>query len=1415
MSNVVSDLQVRVSVDSAAAERDLKSLSQNVTSFGESFKQGLGIGAGVTAMQAGFSAIGVGFGSLKSSVIDFNQQLDASTAVFTRYFDGNKATAESFLNTLKGFAATTPFEFKDLSQFAVRLQNANTNANDIIPTLKAIGNASSATGALSKESMDRITLALTQMQMKGKVTGEEMLQLTEANVPAWNILAEATGKPIAVLQKMASEGKITSDVFIKGFRAMYENAGLMEGASKSLAGALSTVRDVGTQAFADIGRSVYEMATQGANALAGFLSSDDFQAWVNAAKIGLDVVVEGVRGLISALQPVGAVIATAFHQFTAGDFGAAVATVTGAIQTALNGVIETAQAVAQRMFGAGANLINELAGGIVSGASQTLTAAVDTVASTIAAFLIGNSPPPEGPLARIREGGANTIAAWGEGAASAADRAVKPAADAIASNLSELKIAGRDVDASIRDIGQSIQDVEHASRDLKYAADDIKTAYNDQIAMIDDQIKGLQRAQDTQRDREKLELGLEEIQLRQAEIAAMGNKELRAQIQTRLEGLKASTADRKNQEAMADAQQAVAGSEKDRLKAKLDAKKLDDQERDLRERLKKAKPEERSKIRQQLQELGLRRQIEAAEGKEREAAAQRRLQDAEAKQGELSLQQQLNGLVDKEALAAIKTRRDALGLRKEELGLQEQTERIQREIAMVPLKEQRDALVTSRDAMLRPLQEQLETLTRQKSALGEQRQEMQNYKADITAATQGLRDQAAAAKEAAKSAAENAPRPSVDKSFTPDAVAEAAINKAKEAGAKLAAGLRDGFSSMFDRLVPESIRTAFSGISQRLANDGVPGLIHAVGNGLGAAVPVFAGKLAEWYGVFLDWARENQSRLLAKLADLQDSVRDWIGKAAGPIADQFYDWTLAFLTWATDSGPKLLDKLAALGADILQWIGDDARKIEGRLLDWGASFVAWVAPRIPELLTQLGQLGARMVEWMGTNLGDLLDGLGKWASALVEWVAPKVPPLLAELGKLLVNVTGWLIGTALPAIVVKLAEWGVALIEWVAPRIAGLIVEVGKLLVRLVQWFDTDAAPAIRKQLGEWGDAFLAWVPVAIPKMLAELVKLQLKLVAWITTEAVPAITAAAVEFGAGMLEGMKRGLSDNWGSLKDWITENIGKQLPEWMQKLLGIHSPSTVFADMGQNLILGLIAGMESKKGDLLEAAGGLLSFGDLAGGSGSALLEQIGAIASKIGGGDFARAAVAISASETGGGKLLSEVGGTGAQGPFQFDPVGELRNFAKYLGVSVEQAGLISRAQPMLAAQWALENYLGDALREGLAQGLSGAELANFGSQVGQRPYGDNWKKAGEWYRNLFPGYAAGGWAGLHGPELAMLGERGPEYVVPNHLLGGGGGGGAVQEHEFIIRDPSGRTLANWYVIGRDIAIRRAQESPGAL
>jgi TP901 family phage tail tape measure protein len=71
-----------------------------------------------------------------------------------------------------------------------------------------------------------------------------------------------------------------------------------------------------------------------------------------------------------------------------------------------------------------------------------------------------------------------------------------------------------------------------------------------------------------------------------------------------------------------------------------------------------------------------------------------------------------------------------------------------------------------------------------------------------------------------------------------------------------------------------------------------------------------------------------------------------------------------------------------------------------------------------------------------------------------------------------------------------------------------------------------------------------------------------------------------------------------------------------------------------------------------------------------------------------------------------------------------------------------------------------------------------------------------------------GYAAGGWAGLHGPELAWLGEGGPEYVVSNPALRSGAGMGAQQTLTINVAI-GGRVAEQIVVEGYELAATRGR------
>jgi tape measure domain-containing protein len=79
----------------------------------------------------------------------------------------------------------------------------------VIPSLTAVGNAASGLG-LGAEGMDRVVTALGQIKMKGRVQGDEMLQLAEAGINANAYLEKAFHLTPQQLQKAQQAGKISA-----------------------------------------------------------------------------------------------------------------------------------------------------------------------------------------------------------------------------------------------------------------------------------------------------------------------------------------------------------------------------------------------------------------------------------------------------------------------------------------------------------------------------------------------------------------------------------------------------------------------------------------------------------------------------------------------------------------------------------------------------------------------------------------------------------------------------------------------------------------------------------------------------------------------------------------------------------------------------------------------------------------------------------------------------------------------------------------------------------------------------------------------------------------------------------------------------------------------------------------------------
>lgn len=228
----------------------------------ESTKRALRKGLGSEAMAAsesiatGLAAATAALAAFGVASIKLAGDMDASRKALTTLLGDAKA-AEKMLADLANFAADTPFELPGLLTASKKLLAFGFASQDIIPMLAAIGDAAAMLG-IGEEGISRLTNAIGQMQAKGKVSAEEMMQLAEAGVPAWKFLADAIGKDIPTAMKMAEQGAIDSttgiNALLMGMQSKFQ--GGMEAMSKTIPGLMSTIKDNVSMVMVEIGDSI-------------------------------------------------------------------------------------------------------------------------------------------------------------------------------------------------------------------------------------------------------------------------------------------------------------------------------------------------------------------------------------------------------------------------------------------------------------------------------------------------------------------------------------------------------------------------------------------------------------------------------------------------------------------------------------------------------------------------------------------------------------------------------------------------------------------------------------------------------------------------------------------------------------------------------------------------------------------------------------------------------------------------------------------------------------------------------------------------------------------------------------------------------------------------------------------------------
>ena len=225
---------VAINVDSSNAVSKLRQVQSQATATERAFG---GVAAAVGKLAIAFAGIQAArFVFVKAAELESQTR---SLQVLT----GSAEKAKQIIQELQQLGAVTPFTSTELIDSAKRLQAFGVEADKVVETTKRLADVSGATGA----ELSGLVTAYGQVQAKGRLQGEELLQFQERGVALQAELRKMYGLSGEEFQKALEKGRIGAEAVevailrLTSAGGKYANGAIAQ--SDTLQGRLSTLQD--------------------------------------------------------------------------------------------------------------------------------------------------------------------------------------------------------------------------------------------------------------------------------------------------------------------------------------------------------------------------------------------------------------------------------------------------------------------------------------------------------------------------------------------------------------------------------------------------------------------------------------------------------------------------------------------------------------------------------------------------------------------------------------------------------------------------------------------------------------------------------------------------------------------------------------------------------------------------------------------------------------------------------------------------------------------------------------------------------------------------------------------------------------------------------------------------------------------
>jgi tape measure domain-containing protein len=335
-------------------------------------------------------------------------------------------------------------------------------------------------------------------------------------------------------------------------------------------------------------------------------------------------------------------------------------------------------------------------------------------------------------------------------------------------------------------------------------------------------------------------------------------------------------------------------------------------------------------------------------------------------------------------------------------------------------------------------------------------------------------------------------------------------------------------------------------------------LLKAI-EGLVKEIPLAALKFAEGLVQFVVAIGKAAPQMVTAFANILTALLNAVIISAPKMAQAFSVLLQAGLKVLRDNFPTLL----ATGFQLLMQL---LNGIKNHISEVTATVAQIVVRFLNSLASHLGQIVAAGANVLANLLQGIANNMGKVVTAAFNVIVNFLNSVANNLHRV-INAGGNIIISIVTGIVNNFGRVVTAGVNAVVHFLDGVANNIGRVV-------HSGANVAI---------SFMNAVANELPRLVDKGAEAVIRFLNGVAS-AIRAHSGEMFQAGANIGSAIVQGMISGVGSLAGALLSKVGgliASLPKGAMKLLGIGSPSKVFADIGKNMILGLMVGLDNQAG------------------------------------------------------------------------------------------------------------------------------------------------------------------------------------------------------------------------------------------